>query len=217
MKRALVMVSGGLDSTTVCYMLADKGIEIWPIFFDYGQHCADIEWAKVNHILPRVALLPERLNISDIFKGSSSRMIVEADLWRESVLDDDLYIPYRTMLFFAVAAARAQTLEIWDVYSGFINSNHAKEIDCSTTFLNGLDELSEGVGAVRFHAPFRENTKADVLRLALELGVPIGRTFSCQASSTFPCGACPNCVERLKALKEVGIAGTGGKENAATI
>ncbi|MCE8421821.1 7-cyano-7-deazaguanine synthase, partial [Rhodovulum sulfidophilum] len=91
-------------------------------------------------------------------------------------------------------------------YSGFINSNHAKEIDCSTEFMNGLEELSRGVGAVRFHAPFREKTKADVVRQALNLAVPIGRTFSCQASSSFPCGACPNCVERLNALVEAGLA-----------
>lgn len=202
MKQAVVMVSGGLDSTTVCYLLASEGIEVHPIFFDYGQHCAETEWTRVKEVLPHKALPPERLNISDIFKGSPSRMIVEADLWREAVSDDDLYLPYRTMLFFATAAARAQTLRILDVYSGFINSNHAKEIDCSTAFMNGLDELSKGVGAVRFHAPFRERTKSDVARRALELGVPIGRTFSCQASGSFPCGACPNCIERLKALAE---------------
>lgn len=205
MKQAVVMVSGGLDSTTVCYLLASEGTKVRPIFFDYGQHCAETEWAKVKEVLPQKASPPERLDISDIFKGSSSRMIVEADLWTETVSDDDLYIPYRTMLFFSVAAARAQTLGILDVYSGFINSNHAKEIDCSTAFMNGLEELSKGVGAVRFHAPFRERSKADVARRALELGVPIGRTFSCQASSSFPCGACPNCVERLKALAEAGI------------
>jgi 7-cyano-7-deazaguanine synthase len=206
MKRALVMTSGGLDSTTVCYLLIDRGIGIHPVFFDYGQHCVETEWAKVNDVLPKDAGKPERLNISDIFRGSSSRMIVEPDLWRETVADDDLYIPYRTMLFFAVAAARAQTLQILDVYSGFINSNHAKEIDCGTKFMNGLDELSTGVGAVRFHAPFRDKTKTDVVRKALELSVPIGRTFSCQASSSFPCGACPNCVERLQALRNVGVA-----------
>jgi len=206
MKQAVLMVSGGLDSTTVCFLLASEGIEVHPLFFDYGQHCAETEWAKVKEVLPRMALPPERLNISDIFKGSPSRMIVEADLWKDAVSDDDLYLPYRTMLFFAVAAARAQTLRILDVYSGFINSNHAKEIDCSTAFMNGLEELSKGVGAVRFHAPFREKTKADVVRQALELGVPIGRTFSCQASSSFPCGACPNCIERLNALAEAGLA-----------
>ena len=206
MKQAVIMVSGGLDSTTVCYQLANQGIEVHPIFFDYGQHCADTEWATVQEVLPPGAMPPERLNISDIFKGSPSRMILEADLWKEAISDDDLYLPYRTMLFFAVAAARAQTLRILNVYSGFINSNHAKEIDCSTEFMNGLEELSRGVGVVHFHAPFREKNKADVVRQALKFGVPIGRTFSCQASSSFPCGACPNCVERLSAFAEAGIA-----------
>jgi 7-cyano-7-deazaguanine synthase len=205
MKQAVVMVSGGLDSTTVCYLLADQGTNVHPIFFDYGQHCAETEWAKVQEVLPQEVAPPERLNISDVFRGSHSRMVVEADLWHETVSDEDLYLPYRTMLFFAVAAARAQTLQILSVYSGFINSNHAKEIDCSTDFMNGLEELSRGVGAVRFFSPLREKTKTEVLRQAIELGVPIGRTFSCQASSSFPCGACPNCVERLNALKEVGI------------
>lgn len=205
MKRAIAMVSGGLDSTTVCHLLVKQGTEVHPIFFDYGQHCAETEWGKVNEVLPPEVIEPERIDLSDVFKGSTSRMIVEADLWVEEVVDDDLYIPYRTMLFFASAAARAQTLGILDVYSGFINSNHAKEIDCSTEFMNGLDELSAGVGAVRFHAPFGTSSKSDVVRKAVELGVPIGRTFSCQASSSFPCGACPNCVERLKALNEAGV------------
>lgn len=205
MKRAIVMVSGGLDSTTVCYLLAKKSIEIFPIFFDYGQHCAETEWAKINEVLPPEVLPPERISLSDIFKGSKSRMIDEADLWSETVVDSDLYIPYRTLLFFASAAARAQTIGILDVYSGFINSNHAKEIDCSTEFMNDLDELSAGVGAVRFYAPFGTWSKSEVVRKALELGVPIGRTFSCQVSSSFPCGACPNCVERLNALDEAGI------------
>lgn len=202
MKKALLLASGGLDSTTVGYQLAATGVEVVPIFFDYGQHCVDIEWSRVNEVLPADMLRPERFDISDIFRGSQSRLIREADLWTEEVQDDDLYIPYRTMLFFAAAAARAQTVGILDVYTGFINSNHAKEIDCTAAFMNSLDGLTSSIGPVRFHSPFRYSSKADVARAAAELGVPIGRTYSCQASAQFPCGACPNCVERLNALKE---------------
>ncbi|MCG5076257.1 7-cyano-7-deazaguanine synthase [Paraburkholderia tagetis] len=202
MKRALLLASGGLDSTTVGYHLAATGVDVVPIFFDYGQHCVDVEWSRVNEVLPADMKRPERFDISDIFRGSQSRLIREADLWTEEVKDDDLYIPYRTMLFFAAAAARAQTVGILDVYTGFINSNHAKEIDCTAAFMNSLDGLTSSIGPVRFHSPFRYSSKADVARLAAELGVPIGRTYSCQASAQFPCGACPNCVERLNALKE---------------
>jgi 7-cyano-7-deazaguanine synthase len=205
MRPVILLASGGLDSTTVAYQLIDKGLQIFPIFFDYGQHCAEKEWDLVNEVLPKEVEKPERNTLSDLFRGSTSRLIVEANLWQEDVNDDDLYVPYRTLIFYAAAAARAQTLRIQKVYTGFINSNHAKEIDCATAFMNNLEQLTEAIGPVRFEAPFRYASKSDVVREALRLNVPIGRTFSCQASSQLPCGACPNCVERLSALRGVGL------------
>lgn len=201
MKRVILLSSGGLDSTTVAYDLNSQGIRVIPMFFDYGQHCVEMEWARLNEVLPEEMLPAERVDIADIFRGSHSRLIDEANLWKDSVEDDDLYIPYRTMLFFSAAAARAQTLGILEVYTGFINSNHAKEIDCTSDFMNKLDGLIENIGPVRFFSPFRDSSKVDVVLRAAELGVPIGRTYSCQASSKFPCGACANCVERLNALQ----------------
>jgi len=203
----MLLASGGLDSTTVYYLLADGGYQIVPLFFDYGQHCVETEWARVNDVLPSTGIPIERVDISDVFRGSRSRLMVEADLWTETVEDDDLYVPYRTFLFFAAAAARAQTLGVGVVYTGFINSNHAKEIDCTSAFLNDLDGLTAQVGPVRFVSPFRFSSKIEVTNAALRLGVPIGRTFSCQAASRLPCGACPNCVERLTALKACGLLG----------
>ncbi|MFN7050045.1 7-cyano-7-deazaguanine synthase [Proteus mirabilis] len=203
MTKAIVLTSGGLDSTTVVYKLLEKGYEVYPLFFDYGQQCVKTEWSRLNEVLPVSCPCPERVDISEIFRGSTSRLIDEADLWTDDIIDDDLYIPYRTMLFFAAAAARAQTIGILDVYTGFINSNHAKEIDCTSSFMNKLDGLTESIGPVRFHSPFRFSSKADVVQEAMKLSVPIGRTYSCQAASSFPCGACPNCVERLNALKVI--------------
>ncbi|EJS4060301.1 7-cyano-7-deazaguanine synthase [Vibrio parahaemolyticus] len=200
MKEAIVLTSGGLDSTTVTYRLIQQGIHVQPLFFDYGQHCVETEWNRLNEVLPDGCATPERINISEIFRDSKSRLINEANLWEDNIVDEDLYIPYRTMLFFAAAAARAQTMGILDVYTGFINSNHAKEIDCTANFMNKLDGLTESIGPVRFHSPFRFSSKSEVVKEATELNVPIGRTYSCQAASKFPCGACPNCVERLNAL-----------------
>ncbi|MEJ0060767.1 MAG: 7-cyano-7-deazaguanine synthase [Terricaulis sp.] len=204
--RALLLASGGLDSTTVAYRLHEAGVNFAPIFFDYGQHCVETEWDTLRRVLPPTAVAPERLNVSDIFRGSRSRLINEADPWTEAVADDDLYLPYRTLLFFALAAARAQTVEATEVYSGFINSNHAKEIDCSAAFLNSLDALAANVGPVRFLMPFREWSKAEVIAEAIRLRVPIPFTFSCQLMSDIPCGACPNCVERLNAMNVVRAA-----------
>lgn len=205
MTRTMLLASGGLDSTTVAYRLVSEGKSVVPVFFDYGQHCVDTEWKRLNEVMPQGVMPPERNKISDLFRGSTSRLIEEPNLWSDEVQDDDLYVPYRTMLFFSAAAARAQTLGIREVYTGFINSNHAKEIDCTAEFLNKLDGLTEAIGPVRFFSPYRFSSKADVAREAKALGVPIGRTFSCQASSKLPCGACPNCVERLAALRQTGL------------
>jgi 7-cyano-7-deazaguanine synthase len=207
MSAVLLLCSGGLDSTTLAYWLHDQRIKITPIFFDYGQHCVEKEWDTLRKVLPTDGVaVPERIDISGIFRGSRSRLIQEPDLWTDHVDDEDLYVPYRTMLFFAVGAACAQTRGLSTVYSGFINSNHAKEIDCSAAFLNGLDALAANVGPVRFVIPFRDWSKAQVVREAVRLKVPIGSTFSCQLVSDTPCGACPNCVERLNAIETIGAA-----------
>ena len=99
-------------------------------------------------------------------------------------------------MFFSAAAAFTQTRGLTEVYSEFINSSRAKELDCSAAFLNSLDALAENVGPVRFNVPFRGKTKKEMVEMAKHLCVPIGRTFSCQVYSDIPCGACPNCVER---------------------
>ena len=199
----ILLASGGLDSTTMAYWLGNVGLSFTPIFLDYGQHCVEKEWSTLKKVLPAHSRPPTRIDISDIFANSSSRMIKEADLWTEDVTDNDLYVPYRTLLFFSVAISIAQSMNFTEVYAGFINSNHAKEIDCSIGFLNNLEALAEDVGPVRIRLPFRDKSKTDVARLAIQLGVPIGTTYSCQVYSDVPCGACPNCVERLNAISNM--------------
>lgn len=204
-KKALLLASGGLDSTTLAYWLVEKGYDVWSLFFDYGQHCVETEWATLQAVLPAEVRAPERIDLSDLFNGSKSRLVVEANLWSEEVTADDLYIPYRTLLFCTAGAARAQTLGINEVFSGFINSNHAKEVDCTFGFLNGIEELSRGVGVVELKFPFRSFSKAEVATLGIDLGVPLARTYSCQVYSDTPCGVCPNCVDRLAGLNTAGL------------
>ena len=203
MRDLLLLASGGLDSTTLAYWLAARGYSVQPLFLDYGQHCVEKEWDTAQAVLAPKTKPPIRIDIGSIFLGSQSRLLREANLWEDAIDSDDLFVPYRTLLFFAIAGARACDLGLKEVYAGFINSNHAKELDCSTEFLNGLQILSEGISAVRFVLPFREWAKSDVVQAALTLDVPIGETFSCQVYSDVPCGACPNCVDRLGALEGV--------------
>jgi 7-cyano-7-deazaguanine synthase len=106
-------------------------------------------------------------------------------------------------LLLSVGASFAQTLGIDKVYSAFINSNHAKEIDCSNDFFNHIEQILSEYGSIKVEMPFRYLSKYEVAKIGIELKAPIGFTFSCQASPEVPCGACPNCVDRLDALKKL--------------
>lgn len=200
-EKVILLASGGLDSTTMAYWLLDKGMDFIPLFIDYGQHCKETELNTLKEILPQEYVDKiEIIDVSSVYKHSKSRFINEANLWEEEISADDLYIPYRNILILTLAASFAQSLKIKEVYSAFINSNHAKEIDCSNDFFAKMESMLIEFGAVKIKMPFLELSKYDVAKIGIELKAPIGKTFSCQASSKIPCGACPNCVDRLDAL-----------------
>lgn len=202
----VLLASGGLDSTTLAYWLERRGRRVIPLFIDYGQHCASTELVTAKTVLPPTLVpLIAIVDVADVYRGTSSRLIAEPDLWTDAIAGDDLYLPYRNLLLLSVAAAFAQARGIGTVYSAFINSNHAKELDCSAAFFDSLGAVLTEYGGVRVEMPFRAMSKVDVTRIALDHDVPIGATFSCQAASTVPCGACPNCFERLSALRELGL------------
>ena len=202
--KGVILVSGGLDSTTLMYLFVKQRVEFIPLFINYGQHCANHELDTLRQVIPdQYVDKIEVIDVSSIYKYSQSRFIKPADLWHEKVSADDLYIPYRNVLLLTIAASFAQTLGLNNVYSAFINSNHAKEIDCSSDFFNKLEGLLSEYGSVKIEMPFRNMTKYEVAKLGIAIGAPIGQTFSCQASPEIPCGACPNCVDRLNALKQI--------------
>lgn len=201
---SILLASGGMDSTTLAYWLIAQGIEFQPLFVDYGQHCMKTELESLKKVLPTSHLHKlEILDISAIYAGSNSRLINAADLWKDEISADDLYLPYRNLLLLTIAAIFAQKNKYSTVYSAFINSNHAKEIDCSNSFFVSLAELLKDYGSVKIEMPFRYLSKYEVAQIGIELNAPIGYTFSCQASPDIPCGACPNCVDRLEALRKL--------------
>lgn len=201
---ALLMASGGMDSTVMAYWLLNQGKKVLPLFIDYGQHFKDTEFETLRAVLPeQMKDTIEVIKIGDIYRFSKSRMIIEPNLWEDDVVADDLYLPYRNLLFLSAAASFAQSLGINEVYSAFINSNHAKEIDCSKEFFDRLGGLLENYGTVQIKMPFRDFSKQEVAEIGVKIGVPIAITYSCQAHSNTHCGVCPNCVDRLNALNSI--------------
>jgi 7-cyano-7-deazaguanine synthase len=201
---ALLLASGGMDSTVLAYKLANEGKRTVILFIDYGQHCKDKEYKTLLKVLPDEYIANVRvIRIGDVYRESDSRMIREANLWKDNVEAEDMYLPYRNILFISLASAYAQSMGIKDVYTAFINSNHAKEIDCSMEFFTKLESLLYEYGSIRINMPFRELTKTEVARLGLNLKAPIELTYSCQVNADMPCGACPNCVDRIKAFNNL--------------
>jgi 7-cyano-7-deazaguanine synthase len=199
--ESVLLASGGMDSTTLAFWLMEKKIAFYPVFIN-GQHCMETELDTLKHVLPeeysdKITIL----DISTVYNGSSSRLIAEANLWKDNVTHEDFYLPYRNLLFLTVGAAYAQSKECNTLYTAFINSNHAKEIDCSAEFFEKLAVILTQYGTVHINMPFRDLSKYEVAKIGISLHAPIGKTFSCQASSVIPCGACPNCVDRLTALQ----------------
>lgn len=200
----VILMSGGLDSTTLAYLFLKKEVDFIPLIINYGQHCFDTELERLKEVIPeKYKSKIEIIDVSDIYKYSTSRFIKAPDLWEDDMSADDLYIPYRNVLLLTIAASFARTMNKSYVYSAFINSNHAKEIDCSSKFFDNLDALLQDYGSIKIVMPFRNMSKYEVAKLGIELDAPIGRTFSCQASPKIPCGACPNCVDRLDALNKL--------------
>ncbi|MBY0217832.1 7-cyano-7-deazaguanine synthase [Paenibacillus illinoisensis] len=198
------MASGGMDSTVLAYWLKKQDKRVLPLFIDYGQHFREEEYNTLIEVIPdSFKEFIRIIRIGDIYQTSSSRMINEPNLWEDNITADDLYLPYRNLLFLSVAASVAQSEGINEVYSGFINSNHAKEIDCSKDFFDKLGSVLEEYGTVKISMPFRDYSKTEVAELGVKLGVPVALTYSCQASSKFHCGVCPNCVDRLTALNSL--------------
>ena len=198
----ILMASGGLDSTTLAYWLLHRGVNIIPVFVNYGQHCADTELASLRQVLPLQALKDLRIiEVNGCYVGSASRMLRAADLWEEEVSDDDLYVPMRNQILLTVGAAIAEANSVKQVFSAFIESNVAKGRDCSTSFLNGIRDFIKSYTDVTLEFPFMEMTKRQVAGIGADLGVPLSQTYSCLASPLVPCGVCPNCVDRNDALE----------------
>lgn len=204
MSGAVLLCSGGLDSTVLAYKLIRDAVHVTPVFIDYGQHCANTELATARRVLPAtIRDKVEVLDLSSVYRHSSSRLIRAANLWMDPVSDDDLYVPLRNLLLFSAAAAFAQSLACEQVYAAIINTVRAKEVDCSVEFFGRLRDVMDVYGTVELVLPFRLMSKVDVAQLGVSLGAPIGETFSCQAAPEVACGACPNCVERLAAFDSI--------------
>ncbi|MBS2210830.1 7-cyano-7-deazaguanine synthase QueC [Carboxylicivirga mesophila] len=219
MKKAVILLSGGLDSAVALYLAKQQGFELYALSFDYGQrHNRELEAAKA---IAEKAGAKEHQVVSlklDKWGGSSltdSAMEVEdGDVDRADI--PVTYVPARNMVFLSVAASLAEAIEAQDIFIGVSQVDYSGYVDCRQEFIESMEKtinLGTVMGAeqnrpIKIHAPFVNKTKAEEIQLGAELGVDFGLTWSCYRGGEKPCGTCDSCLLRAKAFAEAGVTDT---------
>lgn len=217
MKKAVVLLSGGLDSTTALYLAKKEGFEIYAISFDYGQkHDKELECAKnISEEAGVADYLVVKMNMNT-WGGSaltdSKIEVPEANI--ESKEIPVTYVPARNMIFLSLAASYAEVVGAQDIFIGVSEVDYSGYVDCRQEFLDSMEKainLGTVCGAeqgkkIRIRAPFINMTKAEEIKLGIELGVDYGKTWSCYKGEEEACGVCDSCKLRLEAFEKVGYS-----------
>jgi 7-cyano-7-deazaguanine synthase len=219
-KKAVVLLSGGLDSATVLAIARSLGYELYALSFSYGQrHIVELEGAA------RVA--------SSIGVAAHRTAVVDLRAFGGSALTDDIavpkgrtvgemsqgipitYVPARNTIFLSFALAWAEVLGASDIFIGVNALDYSGYPDCRPEFIEAFERMAnlatkagvEGRQALKIHTPLIAMSKAEIIRKGLELGVDYGLTSSCYdpSPSGEPCGSCDSCLLRQKGFSENGI------------
>ena len=207
MKTAIIIFSGGLDSTTLLYWLRNKKYKIYALSFDYGQrHLKEIQMAKA--ICQKLEILQEIIKL-DIQKliSNSALMDKNQELPKEHYTHENQKITVvanRNMVMLSLAVAYAENLGIKEVYYAAHKNDEAIYPDCRKRFVEQLSKASQlgTYNKVKIKAPFVKKYKWELVKLGNRLKVPFEKTWSCYNGKEKACGKCGTCVERLEAFDE---------------
>jgi 7-cyano-7-deazaguanine synthase len=216
--RAVVLLSGGLDSATTLAIAKSEGYEVYCLTFNYGQrHDKEIESAQAlaNHY---GAVEHKMVGLSLATIGGSAltdRTIdVPVDQTEEKILDDTIpstYVPARNIIFLSYALAYAEVKGAKAIFIGATAVDYSGYPDCRPEFFTAYEEMAKvgtktGVEGkpVAIKTPVLNMTKGEIVKKGLELGVPYEKTWSCYKGGEKACGKCDTCLMRLKGFKEAG-------------
>jgi 7-cyano-7-deazaguanine synthase len=219
-KRAVVLLSGGLDSATALAVAQRGSYEVYALSFDYGQrHAFELEAARR---VARAAQVRQHivfpLNLRS-FGGSAltADLAVPKDRAQAEMSHGIpvTYVPARNTIFLSIALGWAESLGISDLFIGVNVLDYSGYPDCRPEYLRAFEQMGnlgtkagvEGRSTWRIHAPLIQMTKAEIIRTGTELGVDYSLTHSCYDpdSAGRPCGRCDSCRLRLKGFAEAGL------------
>ena len=214
MKRAVVLLSGGLDSATVAAQAIADGYDVLALSFRYGQrHGRELVSAKViaGHLGIHQHFIVD-VNLAQW--GGSSLTDTQQSLPQDGVDADAIpstYVPGRNTVFISLALSLAEAQTAEAIYLGINAVDYSGYPDCRPEYLAAFQQLanlSSKVGVegqpIKLKAPLLLDSKVDIVKRAVALGVPIPQTWSCYAGGDRPCGVCDSCRIRDQALIEAG-------------
>lgn len=209
-KRAVVLLSGGLDSATSAAIAISQGYETIALSFRYGQkHEKELKAAKIiaHHLGIKEHYIID-VNLS--LWGGSSLTDVALNIPQDGVITNQIpstYVPGRNTVFIAIALSLAEAKQAEAIYLGINAVDYSGYPDCRPEYLNAwqkLATLSSKVGveekAPQLIAPLIELSKVDIVKQAISLNIPIEQTWSCYQGGDKPCGLCDSCRIRDEAL-----------------
>ena len=220
MKRAVVLLSGGLDSAAVLAWMRREGFACYALSFRYGQRHG-VELARAAEMARALGAIEHKVAEIDLRAFGGSALTADIAVPKDRA-DGEIahgvpitYVPARNTIFLAFALAYAETLGSSDIAIGVNAIDYSGYPDCRPEFIEAFERLANlatKAGAqdgarFRIHTPLQRLSKAEIVRLAVELGVPVGRTLSCYDPSAdgTPCGHCDACILRRKGFAEAGM------------
>lgn len=220
-QKAVVLLSGGLDSsTTAAIALSDK-FDVCAMTFAYGQR-HEIEISAAKRVAESLGIATHTVYRIDLRSFGDSALTSDTAVPKGRSLEEMsngipvTYVPARNSIFLSFAMAWAEVLGANDIYLGVNAVDYSGYPDCRPEFIAAFQQMArlatksgvEGTQQLRIHTPLISLTKADIIRRGLSLGVDYSKTITCYDPSAegLACGQCDSCLLRLKGFAEVGIA-----------
>ena len=219
-KKAVVLLSGGLDSATVLAIAREDGYESYALSFSYGQRHV-IELQAAARVAENLGAAAHRIATIDlrIFGGSALTSDIEVPKGRTmDQMSHDIpitYVPARNTIFLSFALAWAEVLGSCDIFIGVNALDYSGYPDCRPEFIAAYESMAnlatkagvEGTKRLTIHTPLIAMTKAQIVARGVELGVDYGMTFSCYDPSLdgLACGHCDSCLLRKRGFTDAGV------------
>jgi 7-cyano-7-deazaguanine synthase len=213
MMKAVCLLSGGMDSSTLAYLAKNEGYEICALHLNYGQRTQSKELAcakKIAGLLDAQEFIEVDVGYFSRFGASSltDRKIAVEEFDPERAHMPNTYVPFRNANLLSIATSFAEVKSAEAIYIGVQSLDYSGYPDCRPQFIEAFQRVidlgTKDTTHITLKTPFIHMTKTDILKVGMKLGVPYEHTWSCYRNEGKACGTCGSCHFRQAAFAEIG-------------